>query len=253
MAAEGQKQKVKIKMKVNVLAIGVHPDDVELSCSGTLLRHIDLGYSIGLLDLTRGEMGTRGTAKTRKKEGLASAKIMGASFRRTLNLGDGFFNLGKKNKKKVIKVIRDCQPDIVLANALSDRHPDHGRAAQLITDACFLAGLSKVETKQDGKKQNPWRPKVIYHYIQDHTLHPDLVVDITPYMDKKLECILAYKTQFFDPGAKVKGPQTPISSEDFFESIKAKNRIHGRYISAKFGEGFNVVRPVGVNDLFSLE
>jgi len=240
-------------MKVNILAIGVHPDDVELSCCGTLLRHIDLGYAVGLLDLTRGEMGTRGTAKTRKKEGLASAKIMGANFRQTLNLGDGFFNLSKKNKKKIIKVIRSSQPEIVLANALTDRHPDHGRAAQLITDACFLAGLRKVETKKDGKKQKAWRPKVVYHYIQDHTLHPDLVVDITPYMDKKLECILAYKTQFFDPKAKVKGPQTPISGEDFFESIKAKNRVHGRYINAKFGEGFNIVRPIGVSDLLALE
>ncbi len=240
-------------MKVNILAIGVHPDDVELSCCGTLLRHIDLGYTVGLLDLTQGEMGTRGTAKTRKKEGLASAKIMGASFRKTLNIGDGFFDFSKKNKKKIIKVIRSCQPDIVLANALSDRHPDHGRAAKLITDACFLSGLRKVETKKDGEKQKAWRPKVVYHYIQDHTLHPDLVVDITPYLEKKLECILAYKTQFFDPKGKTKGPQTPISGEDFFESIKAKNRIHGRYINAKFGEGFNVVRPVGVSDLLGLE
>ena len=240
-------------MKVDILAIGVHPDDVELSCCGTLLRHIDLGYSVGLLDLTRGEMGTRGTAKTRKREGLAAAKIMGARFRKTLNLGDGFFTLSKKNKKKIIKVLRDCQPDIVLANALNDRHPDHGRAAQLITDACFLSGLSKVNTKKAGKEQLPWRPKIIYHYIQDHTLHPDLVVDITPYLNKKLECILAYKTQFFDPKAKIKGPQTPISGEDFFESIKAKNRVHGRYINATYGEGFNVVRPIGIGDLFKLE
>ena len=239
-------------MKVNILAIGVHPDDVELGCVGTLLKHIDLGYSVGLLDLTRGEMGTRGNAKTRKKEGLASAKIMGASFRKTLNLGDGFFELNKANKKKIIKVIRSCQPSIVFANALQDRHPDHGRAAQLITDACFLAGLSKVETTENGKKQKPWRPKVVYHYIQDHTLHPDLIVDITPYLEKKLECILAFKTQFYDPKAKVKGPQTPISGKDFFESVKATNRVHGRYINATFGEGFNVVRPIGVKNLFDL-
>jgi len=239
-------------MKVNILAIGAHPDDVELSCVGTLLRHIELGYTVGVLDLTRGEMGTRGTHKTRKKEGLASAKLMGAAFRKTLNLGDGFFELNKKNKKEVVKVIRACQPDIVFANALSDRHPDHGRGAKLVNDACFLAGLRKVVTKHKGEVQEIWRPKVIYHYIQDHTLHPDLVVDITDYMEQKIACILSYKTQFYNPKKKMSGPQTPISSADFLETIKAKNRIHGRYINATFGEGFNVVRPVGVGDMMEL-
>jgi len=240
-------------MKVNILAIGAHPDDVELSCVGTLLRHIDMGYKVGLLDLTRGEMGTRGTHKTRKKEGLASAKIMGAAFRKTLNLGDGFFELNKKNKKQIVKVIRKCQPDIVFANALSDRHPDHGRAAKLVNDACFLAGLRKVVTQHKGEIQKVWRPNAIYHYIQDHTLHPDFVVDITEYMEKKIECILAYKTQFHNPKIKARGPQTPISSPDFLETIKAKNRIHGRYINATFAEGFNVVRPIGINDLIAVK
>lgn len=236
-------------MKTNILAIGVHPDDVELSCCGTVLRHIDLGYTVGLIDLTKGELGTRGNAKIRRKEALASAKIMGAAFRDNLDIGDGFFELNKTNKLKLVKAIRRYQPDIVFANALTDRHPDHGRAAKLISDACFLAGLQKVETKFKGKKQDRWRPKAIYHYIQDHTLHPDLVVDTTDYMDKKIECILAFKTQFYDPSGKQKGLETPISSKDFLESVKAKNRVHGRYINATFGEGFNVERPIGVGDL----
>lgn len=237
--------------KIDILAVGVHPDDVELSCSGTLLRHIAAGKTVGLLDLTRGELGTRGTAETRDEEAAAAADIMGAAFRRNVAMADGFFTHSQENILKIIAVIRESRPDIVLANAVSDRHPDHGRAAKLVSDACFLAGLVKIPTvDSDGKPQGRWRPKVVYNYIQDHYIKPDFVVDVTPYMEKKMELILAYKTQFYDPESKE--PDTPISSKGFLDFIKARNMDFGRPSGFQFAEGFTVARPPGVLDLFDL-
>ena len=242
-------------MKVDILAIGVHPDDVELSCSGTLLRHIDQGKMVGLLDLTRGELGTRGTAEIRDKEALDAAKLMGAKFRENLRMADGFFQYTKENVLKIVKVIRDCQPEIVLANALDDRHPDHGRAAKLVADACFYSGLVKIPTyDDDGKLHERWRPKALYHYIQDRNLEPDFVVDITPFIEKKMELIRAFRSQFDIPEAKEyeKELDTPISGSDFMAFLKAKARAYGRASNFEYAEGFNVDRTLGVTDLFNL-
>ncbi len=233
-------------MKLDILAIGVHPDDVELSCSGTLLKHIDLGYKVGLCDLTEGELGTRGTRELRKQEAEEARRRMGAMVRENLNLGDGFFRNTQEAQQSIITVLRKYQPDIVLANALEDRHPDHGRAAQLISEACFYSGLRKIEDGFD-----PWRPKAVYHYIQDKNLVPDFVCDISPYIEKKMELIMAFKSQFYDPNAKE--PETPISSKNFMDFIKAKNKSMGRSIQAEFAEGFNVGRIPGIENLFDLK
>ena len=242
-------------MKIDILAIGVHPDDVELSCSGTLLRHIDQGKKVGLLDLTRGELGTRGTAEIRDQEAATAAKLMGAQFRKNLGMADGFFQYEPESIKKIIQVIRTHQPEIVLANALADRHPDHGRAAKLTADACYYSGLVKIETRDDeGNLQDRWRPKALYHYIQDRDLKPDFVVDIAPYIEKKFELILAFRSQFYQPEAKEyeEELQSPISGQDFLEFLKAKARAFGRPAGLEFAEGFNVDRTMGVNDLFDL-
>lgn len=236
--------------KTNILAIGVHPDDVELSCSGTILKHIALGKTCALLDLTKGELGTRGTADLRTEEANKSAKLMGIDFRIQLDLQDGFFSNEKEQLKEIIKVIRACKPEIVLANAINDRHPDHGRAAKLIADACFYSGLIKIETEYNGEKQSAWRPKAVYHYIQDNYIHPDFVVDVTDYADKKREAIMCYSSQFFNPDSNE--PQTPISSPEFLESLFAKMSIWGRAIGAKYAEGFTVNRYPGVDNLFDL-
>lgn len=238
-------------MKLDILAIGVHPDDVELACSGTLLHHIALGHKVGLLDLTRGELGTRGNAEIRSEEAAEAAKMLGAVGRGQLAMPDGFFELSQENKLAIVRVIRYFQPDIILANAVSDRHPDHGRAAKLVDDACFLAGLTKVETHWEDQKQTRWRPKVVYHYIQDHNLRPDFVFDITPYIDRKMEIIQAYKSQFFDP--KSEEPKTPISGADFMQFIRAKAAVYGREAGFEYGEGFTVNRPVGVDNLLDLK
>jgi bacillithiol biosynthesis deacetylase BshB1 len=239
-------------MKVDVLAIGAHPDDVELSCSGTVIKMINQGKSVGLVDLTRGELGTRGNAELRTIEANNAAKSMGASFRENLDMRDGFFEHVDKNLRKIAKMIRKYQPDIVLANAVSDRHPDHGRAAKLVSDACFIAGLIKVEILDDnGQPYDRWRPNAIYHYIQDYHLDPDIVVDITDYIDAKMEAILCFKSQFYDPNSDQ--PESPISTQNFFESIKAKNRVFGRPLNYDFAEGFTVERTIGVKSLFDLE
>ncbi|MFT4663544.1 MAG: bacillithiol biosynthesis deacetylase BshB1 [Polaribacter sp.] len=238
-------------MKLDILAIGVHPDDVELSCSGTLLRHIAEGKKVGLLDLTRGELGTRGSAEIRDEEAANSAKLMGALVRENLGMADGFFQNDKANQLKIIQILRKYQPEIVLANATNDRHPDHGRAAKLTHDACFLAGLVKVETLDgDGNLQDRWRPKAVYHYIQDYDLKPDFVVDITDFMDKKIELIQTFKSQFYNPDSKE--PESPISTKAFLDSVIGKNRGFGRPAGTEFAEGFNVVRPMMVKDLFDL-
>lgn len=242
-------------MKVDILAIGVHPDDVELSCSGTLLRHIEQGKTIGLLDLTRGELGTRGTAEIRDAEAAHSAKLMGAAFRENLDMGDGFFRPSRENVLKLIRAIRTYCPEIVLANALEDRHPDHGRAAKLIADACYYAGLSKIETLDiEGNPQERWRPRAVYHYIQDYELKPDFVVDISPFIEKKFELIRVFRSQFYVPQAGEYAAElsSPISGKDFMEFQRAKNKTIGRPAGFEYGEGFNVGRTIGVKDLFDL-
>lgn len=243
-------------MKVDILAIGVHPDDIELSCSGTLLRYIDEGKQVGLLDLTRGELGTRGTADIRDQEAAEAARLMGAAFRENLGMADGFFSHTRDNILKIIEVIRWCRPDIVLANAPRDRHPDHGRAAQLTYDACFYAGLSKIATTwKDGAVQEKWRPANLYHYIQDFNLQPDFIIDISSVIDRKVEVIQAFRSQFHVPDAEeyAQEEQTPISSADFMAFLKARARTYGRPAGYEFGEGFITTRPPGVQDLFGLD
>jgi len=237
-------------MKLDILAIGVHPDDVELSCAGTLLRHIAAGYTAGILDLTQGELGTRGTPEIRRKEAMKAAEILGVATREIMNLKDGFFTGANDEMLEIVKRIRKYRPKIVLCNAVSDRHPDHGRAAKLVSEACFYSGLRKIATEHEGVSQEAWRPKAVYHYIQDRHIVPDLAIDVTAYVDKKLEAIQAFSSQFFDPNSKE--PVTPISSQDFLEQVKGKMRVVGRDIHVEFAEGFTVERAVGVDDLLTL-
>ncbi len=238
-------------MKLDILAIGVHPDDIELSCSGTLLRHVNLGKKVGLLDLTKGELGTRGTAEIRLKEAEEASKLMGALVRGNLGMEDGFFEYNMDNILKIIQMIRLLKPDIILANAVSDRHPDHGRAAKLVSDACFYSGLRKIETEWEGASQKEWRPSAVYHYIQDYHIIPDFVVDISDFMDEKIEIIKAFKSQFYNPDSKE--PATPISVSNFFETVRGRNATLGRPASFDYAEGFTVNRTVGVNNLFDLQ
>lgn len=237
-------------MKLDILAIGVHPDDVELGCSGTILKHIAQGKRVGILDLTKGELGSRGSAELRIVEANNSAKILGLSARENLGYADGFFSNDKEHQLGIIKMIRKYQPDIVLANAPKDRHPDHGRASQLISEACFYSGLLKIETELEGQKQLHWRPKAVYHYIQDRYIKPDFVVDITAFIDKKMEAIMAFSSQFYD--ANSTAPKTPISGEEFLNSVKARMIGFGRDIGADYAEGFTVERVIGVDDLTEL-
>jgi bacillithiol biosynthesis deacetylase BshB1 len=237
-------------MKLDILAFGVHPDDVELSCSGTLMRHIAQGKKVGIIDLTQGELGSRGTAQTRMEEANAASVVMGISVRDNLKMADGFFEINEENKRSIIQQIRKYRPEIVLCNAVSDRHPDHGRAANLVSEACFLSGLVKVETELDGQNQQAYRPRVVYHYIQDVYMKPDFVVDVTEFVDRKIEAIKSYKTQFYDPNSKE--PQTPISGKEFFDFVKGRMMQFGRPIGVEYGEGFTVERELGVNDLFDL-
>ncbi len=235
---------------VDILAIGVHPDDIELSCSGTLLNHINMGYSVGLLDLTKGELGTRGTPEIRSEEAYNAAVLMGAQFRVQLDLEDGFFNQNKESILKIIQVIRSAKPTIVFACALSDRHPDHGRAAKLITDSIFYCGLQKIiSLDSDNSTQNRWRPKFLYHYIQDYQLTADITVDISETMERKLELIRCFKSQFYNPDSSE--PDSPISGITFFEELKAKHRIYGRAMGVEFAEGFNKTIPIPMKDLIS--
>lgn len=238
-------------MKLDILAIGAHPDDIELSCSGTLLKHIALGKKCGIIDLTRGELGTRGTAKIRQQEVVQSSKILGISVRDNLNMQDGFFKNDKLYQLEIIKKIRQYQPEIILCNAITDRHPDHGRAAQLVSEACFYSGLIKIETTLKSKKQQAWRPKAVYHYIQDRMLKPDFVVDVTEFVDKKMEAIKAFQSQFYDPNSKE--PVTPISVKNFLDVVKGKMSIWGRDAGYEYAEGFTVERIVGVDNLFHLK
>jgi len=240
-------------MKIDILAIGSHPDDVELSASGALLRQAAQGYTFGLLDLTRGELGSRGSAELRTKEAQKAAGILGAAFREQLDLPDGFFTYSKENLLKIIRPIRQYQPKLVLCNAPDDRHPDHGKAAKLVADACFYAGLLKIQTVgPDGVAQTPWRPAALYHYIQDKQLEPDFIVDITPFFEKKMEAILAFSSQFYDEKSPEDGPQTPISGKHFLDFMKAKARVFGRPAQVEFAEGFIFSRTPAVKNLFDL-
>lgn len=237
-------------MKLDILAIGAHPDDVELSCSGTLAKEIDRGKKVGILDLTRGELGTRGTAEIREKEAKEAAEILGVKMRHNLDLSDGFFENNKVNQLEIIKIIRKYRPEIVLCNAVDDRHIDHGRGAKLVRDACFLSGLRKIETNFENHEQQAWRPAHVYHYIQWKNLTPEVVVDISGYMDKKLEVVKAYKSQFFAENSNE--PPTPISSGNFLESITYRARDLGRLIGTEHAEGFTVERFPAVDSLFDL-
>jgi bacillithiol biosynthesis deacetylase BshB1 len=237
-------------MKLDILAIGAHPDDVELGCSGTLIKQMQKGYKAGIIDLTKGELGTRGDAKTRLKEQGASSKILGIQARENLGFEDGFFKNDKEHQIELIRLIRKYQPAVVISNAHYDRHPDHGRAAQLTYDACFLAGLPKIETKLKGDKQKAFRPRALYHYIQAIHIEPNFVVDISAQFDKKLKCILAYKSQFYNPRSKESS--TFISSPEFLEFVKARARHFGMTIGANYAEAFTVNRIPGVEDINSL-
>jgi len=240
-------------MKLDILAIGAHPDDVELGCGATLAKEISKGKKVGIIDLTRGELGTRGTAETRDEESTESANILGVTLRTNMEFADGFFVNDKRHQIELIKMIRKFQPDIVLCNAIDDRHIDHGKGSKLVSDACFLSGLLKIDTKiedEDGW-QEPWRPKHVYHYIQWKNIEPDFVVDVSGFINKKMEAVLAYKTQFFD--AKSKEPETPISSKNFTDSIEYRARDLGRLIGVEHGEGFTVERYVAVDSFYNLK
>ena len=237
-------------MKLDILAIGAHPDDVEICCGGTVIRHVQQGKKVGILDLTKGELGTRGTEEIRMNEAAAAAEILGVKVRENLGLADGFFENNKASQLEVIKVIRKYQPEIVLANSMRDRHPDHGRAAKLVEEACFLSGLRMIETNSEEQAQQPWRPKAVYHYIQAYFTEPDLVVDISDCMDQKMDALRAFKSQFHDPDSQE--PETFISSPEFFESIIGRASSLGKSIGVKYGEGFTTARRIGVGDLFDL-
>lgn len=237
-------------MKLDILAFGAHPDDVELSCSGTLLKHMAIGKKAGIVDLTRGELGTRGTPAIREQEAQAAAQIMGVDIRENLNMRDGFFANDEAHQLQVIRMIRKYQPEILFANAIRDRHSDHGRAAQLVEDAAFLSGLKMIQTVEEDTEQDPWRPRVVYHYIQDEWITPDVVVDISGLFEKKMAAIRAFASQFYDPDSKE--PQTYISRPDFMESLLFRAQELGKMIGVKHAEGFTTRRMTGVDNLFQL-
>ena len=240
-------------MKLDILAIGVHPDDVELGCSGTLLNEIKLGKKTGILDLTQGELGTRGSAQTRHEEASRAAAILGVQVRDNLKMRDGFFRNDEAHQLLLIAAIRKYQPDIILANVLHDRHPDHGRAGHLIADACFLAGLVKIETTdENGQLQQRWRPKQVLHYLQDWYHEPDILVDISDVFEQRMQSILAYHTQFNTANGEGEGPQTYISTPDFFDSIIARARMLGKRIGVKYAEGFITEKKLGIRSLDAL-
>ena len=240
-------------MKLDLLAFGVHPDDIELSCAGTLLVEKSNGKKVGVVDLTRGELGTRGNAETRKEEAESSASILGVDVRENLEMADGFFKNDEENQKKIIKVLRKYRPEIILCNAPDDRHPDHGRSAQLVNDAAFLSGLIKIETTDDdGTQQQAWRPKYVFNYIQDLYFKPDFVIDISNVFDKKIESIEAFSTQFYNPNANDKEPQTYISSPEFLESIINRAKMYGKMIGVKYAEGFLSKKMIGIKTFDAL-
>ena len=238
-------------MKLDILAFGAHPDDVELGASGTIAKEISSGKKVGIIDLTRGELGTRGTKEIRDVEAKKAAEILGVSIRENLEFRDGFFINDEKHQLEIIKMIRKYKPEIVLCNAIDDRHIDHGKGSKLVSDACFLSGLTKIETEVDGLKQEAWRPKHVYHYIQWKNIEPDFVVDITGFMDKKMSSVLAYSSQFYDSNSKE--PVTPITSKNFLDSITYRAQDLGRIVGVDFAEGFTTERYLAVNSLDNLK
>lgn len=235
---------------IDILAFGAHPDDVELGCGGTLLSHIAQGKTAAIVDLTYGDLGTRGTVEIRKQEAVMAAKLLGLKARENLGFRDGFFKNDEEHQRAVISMIRKYRPTIVLANAMKDRHPDHGRAARLIRDSVFFAGLEKIETEIDGVQQEAYRPQQLYHYIQYHEIHPDITVDISDYIEQKMEVIKVHSSQFYNPDSS----ETPtvISSPGFLEAVKARANEAGMQINVRYGEGFTASRNVGVSSLHSL-
>ena len=232
---------------MDILAIAAHPDDVELAAAGTLIKHIESGAKVGIVDLTAGELGTRGDADIRAAEAEESRKIMGVSQRINLYLKDGFFEENETSLNLIIQVIRKYRPRVVLTNAVHDRHPDHERASALVSRACFLSGLVKIVTLDNGIEQQSWRPQAVYHMIQDRYVRPDFVVDVTPYYDQKMAAVKAFKSQFYQPGDM--GPVTPISSAAFLHFLEGRAREFGRSIGVEFGEGFTVERPLGAANI----
>lgn len=239
-------------MKLDILVFGAHPDDAELGAGATIAKEVANGKKVGVVDLTRGELGTRGSAEIRDKEAADAADILGIVVRENLEFADGFFQNDKEHQLAVIRMLRKYRPEIVLCNAIDDRHIDHGKGSSLVSDACFLSGLIKIDTKMEGDDQwqEPWRPKLVYHYIQWKSTKPDFVVDISGYIDKKVQAILAYSSQFYDPDSKE--PQTPISSKNFTDSVNYRARDLGRIIGVEHAEGFTVERFVAVNNLEDL-
>lgn len=239
------------RMKLDILAFGAHPDDIELSCAGTLMVEKLNGKKVGIVDLTRGELGTRGTAEIRLREAADSARILGVDVRENLGMADGFFGNDEKHQKIIISAIRKFQPEIVLCNAPEDRHPDHGRSASLITGAAFLSGLKKIETLGDNLLQKEWRPKYVFYYLQDRYLTPDFVFDITSVMDRKIDAIKAYKTQFFNPESN-ETHETYISSPDFMDSVIYRAKMLGKMIGVNYAEGYISKKMIGINDFGKL-
>ena len=238
-------------MKLDILAFGAHPDDVELGCSGTIAKEVSLGKKVGIIDLTRGELGTRGSVEIRNLESAKASEILGVVVRENLDMRDGFFVNDEAHQMKVIEMIRKYQPEIVLCNAITDRHIDHGKGSKLVSDACFLSGLRQIKTELDGEAQEAWRPKVVYHYIQWQNIEPDFVVDISEFIDKKMESVLAYGSQFYDP--KSNEPVTPIASKNFLDSINYRAQDLGRLVGVEYAEGFTTERYLAVNSLGDLK
>jgi bacillithiol biosynthesis deacetylase BshB1 len=237
--------------KLDILVLPVHPDDAELGCGGTILKHIALGKKVGIVDLTRGELGTRGSAEIREKEAAESGRILGLTIRENLGLPDGFFDNTHEYQLKVIAAIRKYQPDIIITNAYHDRHPDHGRASELVETSTFLSGLRKIETHMDGQPQEAWRPKLLLHFIQDRYIEPDIVIDVTGYWDTKIKSVLAFGSQFFNPNWQDE-PQTYISSPEFIKVVEARGLEFGKSIQVKYAEGFTSKKILGVDNLYNL-
>lgn len=237
-------------MKLDILVFAAHPDDAELGCGGTIAKETAVGKRVGIVDLTRGELGTRGSAEIREKEATAAARVLGLATRENLGMRDGFFVNDEAHQRKVIEMVRKYRPDIVICNAVDDRHIDHGKGSRLVSDACFLSGLRRIETDHDGKPQEAWRPKLVYHYIQWKNLEPDFVVDVSGFMDVKEKAVLAYSSQFYDPTSDE--PETAISSKGFLDSVRFRAQDLGRLIGVEYAEGFTVERYVAVDRITDL-
>lgn len=238
-------------MKLDILAFGAHPDDVELGCGATIAKEISLGKKVGIVDLTRGELGTRGSADIRDEEAAIAAKILGVEFRENLRFRDGFFINDETHQMKIVEILRKYRPEIVLCNAISDRHIDHAKGSKLVSDACFLSGLRRISTRFKGEEQEAWRPKWVYHYIQWESITPDFVVDVSNFMETKLKAVLAYKSQFYNPNSNE--PISPIATKNFTESIEYRAKDLGRLIFSDYAEGFTAERYLAVNSLSDLK